>query len=277
MSEHDDELSTLRARAYGPGADIYDDAEAVIRLRELEARQRDIAERRALDAERIADTAAEDVDLAPVSGEADTDAATPADLVDGVPVSGAAAATTTAPPTEEGDQARSAADDERSATPRKPWSRRRLTVVWAVSLIAALVVGAAMATSFQAVVTGQVAVLNEDPDGAWPEDMLGARQEGAVIFDSFGGLTLLTTPETYLATTENPMTCLYIFVERMGYIGGSCGAGPFPPTGTMFVTRESPQPLRERFEDGTALRFELDGSQVRVYAAPPAPEPADTP
>ena len=37
MTSPEDELATLRERAYGPGADILDDPDALARLHELEA------------------------------------------------------------------------------------------------------------------------------------------------------------------------------------------------------------------------------------------------
>ena len=68
--------------------------------------------------------------------------------------------------------------------------------------------------------------------------------------------------------------------ESVSYSGRSangCGAGPFPASAQFIVGGQSPDELRARYPDGTALSFVLDGDVVGVFMAPPAtptPRPA---
>ncbi|MBD3943066.1 hypothetical protein IF188_15325 [Microbacterium sp. NEAU-LLC] len=265
-----DELRALRARAYGPDADIQDDPVALARLRELE----DV--RRAASVERIASPVAEEsmdaaapavpsgsLPVAPIPTPDTPDAPDTADT----PASGDApdANTSTAAPAPP-----DGIPDPEPAT-RRPWWRRRIPLLWAASVVAALVAGAGLMLWMQGIDSGHIAVLHVDPDEDWPETW-GAPTEGALTFEAFHGLTVLSQPQPAFGDGLDTVPCLTVFSAIEGtitYGGGSCGAGPFPATAAFVIDTHSPAELREAFGIGTALQFVLDGDRVHVYAKGP--------
>lgn len=259
------ELRELRRRAYGPGADIHDDAAAMARLHELEngvkaaPAPRPSATAPAAESESVPDPATQ----ARVT-IVDAPAEVPVDAEDapgsGIPSPPDEAETPDAPP---------------PTAERVPWWRRRMRLLWAASLVIAALIGAGVALSVQAVAAGQVAVLVQEPDGDWPETFWDPAPDGGQLFEPFYGLTVLTVPQDFGDGTTPSTECVYIVDDRNSFGSGGCSAGTFPAIASLLVTRDSPPDLRDRFSLGTALQFVHEGDRVRVYAAQPAP--GDTP
>lgn len=280
------ELRALRERAYGPDADIHDDPAAMQRLRELE------------DGERVRPAAAAAPDFDARRGRFDDAAGAPR-RVDrpAIPddVGHAASAQTgdrsldagdtasdpeavaanTMPDSPDASSAAGSDAGEGVAIPVQaaapPWWRRRMPLLWAGSVVVAALLGAGAALSMQTIWAGQVAVLTEDADRTWPEGFFDPPPEGGAMFEDFLGLTPVRVPQQ-MGPDSTLSNCLYVLLAPSnGMMGAGCSAGTFPATAAILVTEQSPAEVLERFEPGTALQFVLDGSQVRVYAAAPAP------
>lgn len=146
-----------------------------------------------------------------------------------------------------------------------------MPLLWAASLVVAALLGAGAALSMQAVWAGQVAVLSEDSGNEWPEGFFSPQPDGGAMFEDFLGLTPVRVPQQ-MGPDSSLSNCLYVLLAPSnGMMGAGCSAGTFPATAAILVTEQLPAEVLERFEPGTALQFVLDGSQVRVYAAAPAP------
>lgn len=250
------ELRELRRRAYGPGADIHDDPTAMTRLHELE------------NGARAAAPAQEDLPAPPPLPA-------PGPVTEALPEQTAdAQQSTTDAATDASERAAGRgippADAATTETPaaRVPWWRRRMRLLWPASLVAAALIGAAATLSVQAVGAGQVAVLAEDPDGEWPENIWDPAPAGARIFEPFNGLTVLAVPQDFGGTSQD---CLYITDDANAFGSGGCSAGTFPAIATLMVSRDAPQELRDRFGVGSALQFVQEDDRVRVYAGRAAP------
>jgi hypothetical protein len=277
------ELRVLRARAYGPAADIHDDPAALARLDELEAR---VAAPVITAGDEVAapiptaDAAwAADATVAP-----DLDGRAPDDGADSAVPAETARRATTSRSGEEPSGARSEAGAEHVEPPAKPrWSRRRLAVIWALSLVLAIAVTAAAVTfvtrraGYDATVE---AVLAEIPDFDSPQSFFGGETRG---FAEFYGLVPLSTSSQW--DDQRSTACLVLVSADdlysdsttsgfRGYAtGGGCEAGRFEAWAQVLVTVEMPEQLIDRYPVGTALRFVLEGDQITVLSAPPV-EPA---
>jgi hypothetical protein len=254
MEDTGDELRMLRARAYGPSADIHTDPEALARLAELERATQPIA----------------------------TPAAEPAVAADtaSVPAGSASAASGTVAGL---DIAPPPAEDEPASRPdvrRKPaWAPRWSMILWPVSVVAALALGAVTTSAAMPLVSrgggsAQVAVLLPDPTFDWPEGFFGPPSEGAVGYEVFFGLRALTTSgERFLPNGAD--ICMLLTPTANIPSDGSvesgptyygCGAGAFPATVVLTIDEELPLELRSRFPVGSALQFVFDGERVGVFS-----------
>jgi hypothetical protein len=294
-----DELAALRERAYGLNADIHDDPAALARLSELEeqAAAANIAalsartgmstnggspRRSAVDDEEDAEPAALTL---PAAEETDAAAArdptTPGGDGPGSPAPAALGtldADTGTGGTDAADSRGDAGDDVvdpdaegADAAPARPWWRR-IPVLWAASVVAAVLVGVALTLLVQSMEAGKVGVLQVDPEAEWPEDVWAGETEDSVAFETFYGLTVLSQPQVTGDGTQPPVPCLIVFSgvgDNPSYLGGSCGAGSFPAEAVFIVGRQAPSELRDRFPVGTAMQFVLDGEQVHIYAREP--------
>ena len=267
-----DELRALRARAYGPDADIQDDPVAMARLHELEA-----AARAAAPVVVPATTPSAWTDDEPADAEADVEPDRPAAARSASATDFLAAPSSAEVPAGVPAWTRGAADPDASATPNpasesavgdagsgipdpsypdalataaapvpRPWWRRRMPVLWVGSVTAALLLGVGLTLGVQALQSGRVAVLQVQTDAAWPDDFFGSRPPDSRIFEDFHGLTVLAFSQSFGGGTQQ---CLYALtsVDGSGFIGGSCGAGAFPPTASLEVVNVSPDELREAF------------------------------
>ena len=246
-----DELRMLRARAYGPDADIHDDAAALDRLRELEERAF------------IADE--------PDAPEVET-----------------AEPTTVAAETErEGEEPD--ADEPESAIAERPpgWrrfvpaTRRGWVTVAAACLVVAVVVTAAVTAAVVRKVQADprtIATLRVDPSTELGQAFGGFSDStvASVAYDDFFGLTPIVIP----GWGEAPGRCLLLTptsgietaANGWSSVGGmNCEAGSFS-SGVQFTVSDEfgvPSEFRDHFPDGTALRFELEGSSVVVMDGTP--------
>lgn len=288
-----DELAELRKRAYGRDADILDDPAALARLRELEeqaaaASAANVAAnarvstnggspRRSAsdDDEEVAEPqplalpASEETDAAaaadPITSDRDAHRSPAEALSADAPAGGTDAAGS-------GSDAGDVVDsDTVEGAPARPWWRRT-PVVWAASVVVAMLVGVGLTVLVQSMEAGRVGVLGVDPDADWPEEVWGGPTEDSLAFESFYGLSVLSQPQVTGDGTQGAVPCLIVFSgvgDNPSYLGGACGAGPFPAQAALVVGRQAPSELRERFDEGTALQFVLDGEQVHVYAREP--------
>ena len=306
-----DELAELRKRAYGPDADILDDPAALARLSELEEQAAAASAANVAASARVStnggsagspgsdndgEAAAPQAVAVPPSEE--VDAAAAADPITPVrdergsladALSSGGGTVPTPPPVAAGASARAsgrvdpaagsgsdAGDDVDSDTVEggaraRPWWRR-IAVLWAASVVAAVLVGAGLTVLAQSMDAGRVGVLGVDPDADWPEEVWGGPTEDSLAFESFYGLSVLSQPQVTGDGTQGEVPCLIVFSgvgDNPSYLGGSCGAGSFPAQAALVVGRQAPSELRERFAEGTALQFVLDGEQVLVYAREP--------
>ncbi|MDQ2669689.1 MAG: hypothetical protein M3Y31_03580 [Gemmatimonadota bacterium] len=251
----DDELERLRARAYGPDADIAGDPAALRRLEKLEAQHRDAA--------------AEPEPASPAeTSEADEEAA------DG----GEAA---------EEEQAKDEPKRERpkgktDAAPPRRRIVRWLPAIWAVSLLVAASVAATMtftatSTLLRPVPGGdarQVATIELGSDFLAPR-FLGMEQRSDSRGErSWYGLTILVVRGTWYGDTEDE--CLVIMRQAdvdpnsdslSGPLYTGCSAGHLPAVLQLRVNDAMPDALLEQFPVGTGLRFVLDESRVGVFVA----------
>lgn len=259
-----DELQSLRRRAYGPDADIHDDPVALARLQQLEAQQR--AATAPVDDEpsplavfdetgalpRAADTAEADRDE-PAAGEPES------------PAAGDAPDDRTAP--EDGILSPDAASGE-PERPRPWWRRQR--VVWAGSLVIALLLGVGLTLSVQSITAGKVATLGVDRDGEWPTQSFGDKPPGAQQFDEFHGLTVVGLSQGLGGGVDQVCLSVQSAPDGSGNIGAwGCGTVDFPAAASLIVTETAPPELLDAFAPGTALQFVLDGDRVHVYAKAP--------
>ncbi|WP_160150865.1 hypothetical protein [Microbacterium timonense] len=285
----DDELRALRARAYGPDADIHDDPVAMARLHELETLARERTPAPSVpppqtpmdaDAPRAAadtpETGGVPAPAIPGRGEVAPPAPSPAG---GPPGSPAADVTPGRVDDSTPDDVR-APDDGipdpstehgEHPTTRTPWWRRRLPLLWACSVVAGVLIGVGLTLGVQAMDAGGVAVLHEDPDGQWPDGLFGTPSGDHLVFEDFYGLSVVAQS---MPTGPNaaPIPCVLVFRgdgDNVSFGTSGCGAGRFPAQASFVVDGGSPKALRDRFPEGTPMQFVLDGSQVRVYADDP--------
>lgn len=296
-----DELRLLRARAYGPDADILDDPEAMRRLRELEEQARLAGEASdpaasgavasgseaagsAAAGSAAADPGAEDPRaIAPATSAgaaADPTANARREPEDAVHTGVAAArgtrsddADTEASRTQDGVSPSDAAQGP-APTPVPaggPWWRRTRTL-WIASVVLAAVVASAVTLAASTLSAGRVAVLAIDPDAEPPDGFFDQAGEG-VVFEEFFGLTAVLAQQVW--TRGEVLDCVFVrsAAGDAQMATGGCAGGGFPPTAAMVVTPSFPRELRERFPDGTALQFVVEGSEVHVYAKEPVVDP----
>ncbi len=251
-----EELRRLRARAYGPDADIDEDPAAYSRLMALE--ELDRAERAAV--------AAPPPSASPVETGAAGESS-PADADDDVDHE--------VGDDDDGD------DDDRSRS-RVPLARSRRTVwAWAASLAVVAAIASAATTvgvGFVPVSASrgapQVATLAEDPGTPVPA-IFGQRTGDERAFADFYGVTAFVGT-AQIDASENRSPCLYLIdTDEVGqepngfrgnFVYGGCGAGIFPATVQFIVADGMPEAFTSRFPIGTSVQFVYDGDNVGVFS-----------
>lgn len=240
------ELQALRARAYGPDADLDRDPAAVARLQELEDLER---QARVEAAVRSPVTPPMAPDAAPLVVDDD-------DVEGGVP------------------------------TVSRPVVRRARTLwLWAGSLAAVAAVASAAsiaATTFVPVArtagVAQVDTLRVDPSADdSPVRSMGFDSSEVSVYADFHGLTAYAGT-TQVDSSGTRAECLILLdtstlpasgdinASQIGYRYGGCGAGAFPATIEFVVTPDLPDAFRERFPVGSSLQFVSDGDHVGVFS-----------
>ena len=189
------------------------------------------------------------------------------------------------PPEPAAPRTPAASPDDRPAPtvvgPKKKWWRhlgpKRVAILWISSLVAvALIVGAVTALTAPRTSTAggvrHVGTVHPDPAFVWPE-ALGEQVGDAQGFTDFFGLTAVAGNGFF--GTEAAETCI-LLLETAQIEGDEnfalspsrfgCGAGPFRATAEFVVQGELPPEMLERFPEGSALQFVLDGSRIDVYS-----------
>lgn len=255
------ELAALRARAYGPRADIDSDPVALARLRELEAAGRASARS---DEASPSDTA--------IAGEA-LNAPAPAE---GEPRQEKPSAPAVAAAPSEKSEVTARAEP---AAPRRirPIPRGWI-IAWAASIVAvALIVGGTVfgLASIRPVSTEtgavQVATLDQPVSADDVRDSWFPATNEGVIY-RFEGLIVAATGTLWLSPGQasSDDSCLYVGMDggtdaQYGAVWMGCAAGSFPAAASFVVGVDAPRALRDRFPVGTALQFVLDGDRVGVF------------
>lgn len=258
----DEELRALRARAYGPTADIAHDHTAIQRLQELESRRArtEIEPTNVVTSTSVADSITSAELPSPPANDRPPDQPTMDDAPEAVsPDSGAA----------------------KRASAERTHGRR--TTLWIMSVVvssalAATITYALTTISPVSVSSGvpQVATLEPSAAVPVPADWLGAGEKSPV-FD-FYGYTLFTDesdlyPAPYtgclivvrtdqVPTEEGFDPSSWTF-EGEQYSG--CGIGAFPAVVEVPFGENMPDELRARFPSGRALQFVLDDDRVGVF------------
>jgi len=251
------ELARLRARAYGPGADITDDPAALARLAELERREQD------------ARLAAAEAASAPPAVSTDVLSSGLVDERDAEPVGS-------------GEPAASGDPDASSRRWRLPIRTRRGLWAWALTVVvvaalssAATAVGSAFVPVARSADVAQVATLTPDPGRAVPGIFGPAGKDGRAYAD-FHGMTAFVAYAQFGPDGErNP--CIFLVptaivdqLESGNYAGGysdvGCGAGVFPATTQFVVNSTSPAEFVARFPPGSSVQFVFDGQNLGVFS-----------
>lgn len=283
-----DELRALRERAYGPAADIHDDPVALARLHELEDAARIPAGEPATAPPALSSPATDASPRATTAGTDSVEAALPAGGPAPAALPAASAPAPIAPGREAPDPETPAGDDPSvaetagrgipdspdvtdettDASPRRPWWRRRIPVLWAGSVVVALLLGVGLTLGVQAAESGRIATLALDPEGEWPSDMFGSEPPDRMVFEEFHGLRVMAFSQAF--GMGDVQTCMYIMsADQMGIGASGCGPDAFPATASLQVLAGGPRELLDAFETGTSLQFVLDGDRVHVYARAP--------
>jgi len=241
------ELERLRARAYGPYADITSDREALARLRELEDRER--SRQPAVPLEPV------------VRVDPRADAA--------------------ADPAEEDEQSTAEPRPPLLRSRRRVWIAALATAaaVAVTSAVTAAAVGSTTVDGTSGV--AQTDALTPDPGAELgASGYLGFDPEQTRGFADYYGLTVFSGV-TQIDSDGNRSDCLIVLnTEEVRAEGssrssprgvrfGSCGAGPFPAAVKFIVSASFPEPFRTRYPVGTAIQFVLDEDEVGVFAATP--------
>ncbi|MBO9626123.1 MAG: hypothetical protein J7484_07095 [Microbacterium sp.] len=299
----EDELRTLRARAYGRDADLALDPAAAERLRELEALRAsspsepegsrvpdddDAADRAALlDAIVSLGTTGASHATSDAGGRTASRTASGSDHT--IAATGRPAAALPADPglhlAEDQQPAGQSSDPDQPAAQERPaqehpalWTPRRRTTALVAGALAVAAVASAVtwgvariapvATSSGA---PQIATLVPSTEEPTSDELPGAEPNSPLW--EFHGLTMYRGPGGMFG--DDPSAeCLWLWVRDgqasdsagsgWGFTG--CSAGSFPATITLPLERDGlPSELLAAFPDGRALQFVLDGDRVGVF------------
>lgn len=284
----DDELSRLRARAYGVNADIADDRAALERLRILEARVREEARQAASPRETAAgavstatvpvpEMSASDAALRRTVAEPPTTARPDPDLAGSSLTS--AGTVVVSPPAPVASAPVASAPT--SATPGR--ARPRFGLLAAVAAISAAVTAAVavpLATAATSPLPRPYAVLA--PSGGPVEDDEFSFERGAQRYEDFLGVRVISGRVDAVRGT-----CLIIrYDSGSGSLGsgnstggsrGGCGAPGFGPV-VDIAAREIAGNIADddALKDAEGFRFALEDGEVRVYVSIAEPDTSES-
>jgi hypothetical protein len=282
----DEELRALRARAYGPTADIENDPAALRRLQQLEAMRQP---RVAVDDAVVPAPEAETVrhvepirPAEPVRGETGSGRRAQDSVEDALDVFAGAPAEPSEP----------VSARERSAERLSAWfSARTSRIVWLAAIVAAAALSAAAVSAAVTFALVKISPVSSTSTGApqiatleatsvleIPAGWMGAGPSSAV-FD-FYGLALIESTGGYFNGSVGA-DCLTVaradqvpekddfdVSEGWSYDGPTytgCAVGTFPATVEVPFDSNIPKELSERFPSGTALQFVYDGERIGVF------------
>ena len=228
---YDSELRALQERAYGRGADIHMDPEALRRLRELEHRGGDLL-----------------------------DPATPGDTADAVE-----------PATSAHPRPAPAATPTPRRRLRLAAVAVLAALLGGALGVTGTLLASRWAGKSAPTHAEQVARLRPDTAYSLPQSVInGTGGDKVRAFADFHGMRTLVTetggttdpqwciavyPDSQLASTSAPS-------DTEGSSG--CSAGAFPATAQFPITRDSPSPLRAAFRTDTALQFVYDKARNEI-------------
>jgi hypothetical protein len=148
--------------------------------------------------------------------------------------------------------------------------KQKVLVLWAASVVAAVLTTASITSWLHKPPGSEVAVLTLSAEN----DLPVYRDEfyrDVLVSEDFSGLTVIyLRPE--FSSRLSDRGCLQIVptVESATVESAfGCGAGPYPPSVPMTVIETMPESLRDRFPSGTTLRFVLENRSVRVLSSGP--------
>jgi len=278
------ELRELQARAYGRGGDIHGDPHALRRLEELEAQlaraqAAGVARPDDARAARAQTDAPADAQAAAAEAEAQAeDTIEPGAWVEAGPEAadrGESGEGSTDATTGEAD----AEPAESESSPTSRW-RRWMPWLWIGSVLVAAGLAATwnLASAAFTLIAGdtntrQIEVIPVDSSfEGW--SAIGP-PEGQTGFTEFYGMTLVATDSGWFGGGPDE-ACLIVGrtsdvnsgTENIsGPLFSGCSAGPFHATVQFVVTPEFPAEFLERFPEGEALQFVLNGDRVAVFVA----------
>ncbi|WP_337001978.1 hypothetical protein [Microbacterium sp. LB12] len=268
----DQELRALRARAYGPMADIEKDPAALRRLQQLEAMQHAAASGGGSTASPAVVEPEEVRDPEPATAGWDR----AFEVFDPAP---------SAP--SDGDSSVPEATSDEPAPRRPLWPASfGSRVVWAAAIAASAAIASAITYGLVSVTpvaasagAPQIATLEPLPGAAIPPGWMGAGPSSAVF--EFYGLTLVETSSGYSYGFGGGTNCFLVIAtsavpDRDDYDSSSgwsiegpvysgCAVGVFPSTVEMPIDSNAPKELTTRFPSGGALQFVFDGDSVGVF------------
>jgi hypothetical protein len=256
-----DELEQLRARAYGPAADIHTDVAAQQRLRELEALAR------------APETVSESSPVA--AAQRDAGEQPRQEPADAPPVVGTSIDERRKEPADE-----AAVASETASAPRRRLSRT-VRLLWAGSVVATAAITAVctyglVAMTPVSVSSGapQIATLQPQALVEVPAGWFGAGPSSRTW--EFYGLTLFETANGMYG--GNGDDCLMVITTAdipaegestdnwsvSGLSTGACSVGAFPATVEVRVDSSVPEELRAAFPD-SSLQFVKRGDEIGVF------------
>ncbi|MGA7149614.1 MAG: hypothetical protein WBX17_14145 [Microbacterium sp.] len=258
-----DELQELRARAYGPGADIDQDAAALRRLHELESLNRDWA-----DAE-----AGAPASQPPPSGPIVVRVAAPVDE----PVPAPIPQTTAAPASEPETKI-----EPGSEGPQKRRLSRGVKILWALSVAASAAAAAAITFGLTYIApvnvssgAEQIATLEPAATIELPTGWMGAGPSsrvyefyGLTLFETTGGFYGPMGTDCFAAVVTESIPEADSATDNWSYDGmmySDCRMGDFPAAVEVPVGSGSPADVRSQFPEDSVLQFVMDGDRIGVF------------
>lgn len=251
------ELAALRARAYGPDADIHDDPDALRRLTALEDEARGAAD-----------------SASAISASVGIDVPRPAQLAEPQhPIAPAANWEASVP---EIAPNAAASDEEQdpagpASTPASRWAWMLRPSVWIASLALTAAITGVVTTMIVTHDPTVVARLQEIPREEWPEavEQYGFREHPRV-FEEYNGLTVIAGE----VEGQPGLMCLYVTLGALG-ASGACQSEGLDPRIDFVAGGAQGVNLGEAFADGTAVRITLEGDTVVVRAVEVPQEAAE--
>lgn len=261
----DEELRALRARAYGPNADITQDQTAIQRLQELEARR--------VSTEFESSSVVASIPVMDAVASVELPSPRASDRSHDQPSVGDAPEPSVPP------------DSGAAAQASGERTRRRRKMLWIASVVASSALAASVTYALTWITpvsasSGAPQIDSLEPSVAVevPAGWFGA-DKNSVVFDYYG-VTLFTGRSDYSAPNASDAECLFVVrtdqvpaeedfdPTSWGFDGemySDCGVSIFPAAVEIPLGNKVPEELSARFPSGRSLQFVLDGDRVGVF------------